>query len=88
MEKNNIKIIKTTGILAVIILLGYFYLNASCGNKVSFYPMGSWYSGEVKQDFYLFTHMSNQNEPSTYSENKFKTRSEAVSYCINKKLGF
>lgn len=86
MTKNNIKII--IGILIVIILLGCFYLKASCSNKVSFYPVGSWYSGEVKQDFYLFTHMSDQNDPSTYSKNMFKIKSEGVSFCINKKLGF
>lgn len=84
------KIYKAVIIFVIIIAVGYFSLNASCNNKISFTPerIISFLISPFITKAYAFIDTNDKGNYYTYDYHKFKTKDEAVTFCIYSKLGF
>ncbi|MEK7460130.1 MAG: hypothetical protein AAB628_01100 [Patescibacteria group bacterium] len=65
-------------LILIALFLVFFYLRMGCNNMVNFYPAviskSEW--GTNTTEFYY------------YGGEKFKAKSEGVSFCVNNRLGF
>lgn len=68
-------------LLSVLILI-YLYLRMGCSNLVSFSPASNYQFGNAETEHYYYY------SKGFGKKNKFKTKSEGVSFCVNDKIGF
>ena len=78
------------GVVSLLIVFGYFYLNASCNNKITFTPekIISILLSPFVTTANAFVDYRDKGNYYTYKNEQFKTKDEAVKFCIYNKLGF